>query len=207
MRIGVPILLSSIVLCYVSIAQAVFADEAYLADYHLPFLGLPQAHTTIFHRPSAASKASLLYTLSDRLVLGAVNPKDGAVIWRQLLDFQALNATKLGLLKAPEGGDSLISAVDGKLQTWDATDGRLLWEWRTSGRIKSIDTTASGGEGHDVLALSEEGPNSVVRRLAAETSAVVWQHLDARYRLAMIKRPSDFADFLQWGCALLLGLL
>ena len=172
--------LSVALLCAPAV-QAIFADEAYQTDYHLPLLGLPQAHTTFFHRPSVASKASLLYTLSDRLLLGAVNPKDGAVIWRQQLGDRVLNATTSGILKAPEGGNTLVSLVDGKIQTWDATDGRLAWEWQSSEKVKGIETFAAFKEDHDVLVLSEEGSNTVVRRLAADDGSVIWEHIDARY--------------------------
>ena len=172
--------LSVALLCAPAV-QAIFADEAYQTDYHLPLLGLPQAHTTFFHRPSVASKASLLYTLSDRLLLGAVNPKDGAVIWRQQLGDRVLNATTSGILKAPEGGNTLVSLVDGKIQTWHATDGRLAWEWQSSEKVKGIETFAAVKEDHDVLVLSEEGSNTVVRRLAADDGSVIWEHIDARY--------------------------
>ena len=190
MRLCVPILLPSVAVLFASISHAIFADEAYQTDYHIPLLGLPQAHTTFFHRPSVSSKASLLYTLSDRLVLGAVNPKDGAVIWRQQLAIQVENDTASGLLKAPEGGDTLISAVNGKVQTWDATDGRLAWESQNKGRIKSIETVASPQDGNDVLALSYEGTNAVIRRLAFDTGDLLWELIDARYVFAY---PADMS--------------
>ena len=177
----------SVALLCAPVVQAIFADEAYQTDYHLPLLGQPQAHTTFFHRPSAASKASLLYTLSDRLLLGAVNPKDGAVVWRQKLGDKARNATTSGILKAPEGGDTLVSVVDGKIQAWDATDGRLVWEWQNSGKVKGIEIFAAANEDHDVLALSEEGSDTVVRRFAADNGALIWEHVDARYTFPMAR--------------------
>ena len=66
-------------------ALAVFEDEAYSVDYHHELLGLPQPHTTFFHRPRKDDKATLIYTLSDLGVLGAVHPGTGKVVWRQLL--------------------------------------------------------------------------------------------------------------------------
>lgn len=197
----------SVALLYVPAVQAIFADEAYQTDYHLPLLGLPQAHTTFFHRPSAASKASLLYTLSDRHLLGAVNPKDGAVIWRQQLGDRALNATASGILKAPEGGNTLTSLVDAKIQTWDATDGRLAWEWQTSGKVKGIETFAATKEDHDVLVLSEEGSNTVVRRLAADDGSVIWEYIDARYICSMVQYELRRVNRLQWRCSLLFGAI
>ena len=186
----------SVALLCAPVVQALFADEAYQTDYHLPLLGHPQAHTTFFHRPSAASKASLLYTLSDRLLLGAVNPKDGAVVWRQKLGDKVRNATTSGILKAPEGGDTLVSVVDGKIQAWDATDGRLVWEWQNIGKVKGIETFAAAKEGHDVLALSEEGSDTVVRRLAADNGALIWEHVDARYTFLMARYGVHHANWL-----------
>ena len=181
MRLWVPVSLPSVALIFVSVGHAIFADEAYQTDYHIPLLGLPQPHTTFFHRPSPASKASLLYTLSNRLVLGAVNPKDGAVIWRQQLADQAENDTASGLLKAPEGGNTLVSALNGKIQTWDAADGRLVWEWRGQGRIKSIETSsATDDRGKDVVAVSDEDGHAIVRKLAGETGEISWEYTDAR---------------------------
>ena len=207
MRLWVLLFPLSVALLCAPAVQAIFADEAYQTDYHLPLLGLPQAHTTFFHRPSAASKASLLYTLSDRLLLGAVNPKDGAVIWRQQLGDRVLNATTSGILKAPEGGNTLVSLVDAKIQTWDATDGRLAWEWQTSGKAKGIETFAAAKEEHDVLVLSEEGLNTVVRRLAADDGSVMWEHIDARYICSMAHYGLRRADRLQWRCTLLFGAI
>lgn len=207
MRLWVLLFPLSVVLLCAPAVQAIFADEAYQTDYHLPLLGLPQAHTTFFHRPSAASKASLLYTLSDRLLLGAVNPKDGAVIWRQQLGDRVLNATASSILKAAEGGNTLVSLVDGKIQIWDATDGRLAWEWQSSGKVKGIETFAAIKEDHDVLVLTEEGSNTVVRRLAADDGSVIWEHIDARYIHSMAPYRLLLANRLQWRCALLFGAI
>ena len=207
MRLWVLLFPLSVALLCAPAVQAIFADEAYQTDYHLPLLGLPQAHTTFFHRPSVASKASLLYTLSDRLLLGAVNPKDGAVIWRQQLGDRVSNATTSGILKAPEGGNTLVSLVDGKIQTWDATDGRLAWEWQNSGKVKGIETFAAVKEDHGVLVLSEEGSNTVVRRLAADDGSVIWEHIDARYIHPMVPDGLRRAHRLQWRCTLLFGAI
>lgn len=182
MRLCAPILLSIVALFYASFCLAIFADEAYQTDSHHALLGLPQAHTTFFHRPSASSKASLLYTLSEKLVLGAINPKDGVVIWRQRLAGLGQNQTTSGLLKAGEGGDTLISAVNGKVQAWDATDGRLVWEWDRGDETKVVDVTPSAEGGKYVLVLSEgEGSSFVVRSLEADTGKVSWESGDWRY--------------------------
>jgi hypothetical protein len=64
---------------------AIIADGAYHIDYHLALLGIPRSGNTFFHQPSASSSASLLFTISEKGVLGAVNPKDGSLVWRQSL--------------------------------------------------------------------------------------------------------------------------
>lgn len=112
-------------------------------------------------------------------MLGAINPKDGAVIWRQRLADSAHNYTTPGLLTAGEGGDTLVSAVDGKVQAWDATDGRLVWEWDGGDGTKVVDVTLSAESGKYVLVLSEgEGSGFVVRNLAADTGEVFWEFGD-----------------------------
>ena len=159
-------------------ALAIFSDEAYTNDYHHALLGVPQPDTTFFHRPSAASKASLLYTLSEKLVLGAINPKDGSIVWRQRLGV-ADNHTGNGYLKAGEDG-TVISAVGGEVQAWNAGDGRLAWGWKSAGNIRGLEVL-EGQEQKGVLAFSqEEGSRTVLRKLAADTGDIVWEHTDVR---------------------------
>ena len=179
MRFSAQNFVAIVSLFYATLGHAIFADEAYQVDYHHALLGTPQPHTTFFHRPSAASKASLLYTLSKRLVLGAINPKDGSIIWRQQLADRAQNETIPGLLRAGEGGNTLVTAIDETVESWDATDGRLTWQWKGNGRIKSLETTERG---NDVIIVSEAGDAPVaVRKISAETGAVLWEYRDTRF--------------------------
>ena len=104
---------------------AVLADEAWNVDYHLALLGAPQQHTTFFHQPFLGSKASLLYTLSEKAVLGAVNPKDGSVVWRQPLTSRTNNSASF--LRTSDGQDVVISAIDGEVAAWSSSDGRQSW--------------------------------------------------------------------------------
>ena len=179
MRPSAAFLLVVASILYANLGYAIFADEAYQTDYHHALLGLPQAQATLFHRPSPVSKASLLYTLSEKLVLGAVNPKDGTIIWRQQLADQRGNGTTSGLLCAGEGGDTLVTAVGDTVSSWDATDGRLSWQWKCSGRIKSLVVTEGRG---DILVLSDaQGAKGLVQKLAADSGALVWEYRDSRY--------------------------
>src|SRR5215469_10678850 len=102
-------MLPSLAACLITSVLAVFPDEAYQVDYHHALLGFPQQHTTFFHQPYPNSKASLIYTLSERGVIGAVNPKDGSIIWRQFLASDLTGSG--GFLKAGEGQNIVISAT------------------------------------------------------------------------------------------------
>ena len=114
-------------------------------------------------------------------MLGAVNPKDGTIVWRQRLVDASGNVTARGFLSAGEGEDTVISAVGEDVQAWDAADGRLVWAWKGRGQIKSLEIIEAQGGAKDVLVLSEEEGNvGVVRKLKANSGEVVWEHKDTR---------------------------
>ncbi|KAL8703661.1 MAG: hypothetical protein Q9201_003145 [Fulgogasparrea decipioides] len=173
MRPGVTGSILLLVYCLSYPVSAVYADEAYQVDFHHILLGRPQPQTTFLHRPSTSSKASLLYTLSERSVLGAVNPKDGSVIWRQQLD------NGCGLLKAFEGDHVLVSAVNGTVQAWDAAEGRLLWDWRGSEEVKALEVSKNDGAGRSIFFITQgPGTKAVIRKVSGDSGAVVWEHVD-----------------------------
>ena len=177
MRVCVPVLALFLLLLPIAV-QAIYEDEAYETDYQHALLGVSRPHTTFFHRPSAASKASLLYTLSEKSVLGAVNPKDGTIVWRQQL--AAGNSTQGGYLRAEEGGGAITSAVNGNIEAWNAGDGRLDWSWAGAGSVRGLELLSRKGY-TDVLVLSEEeGSKGVVRKLASGSGNVIWEHRDER---------------------------
>ncbi|KAL8931903.1 MAG: hypothetical protein Q9216_007030 [Gyalolechia sp. 2 TL-2023] len=181
MRLGpanfITFLLCSLFFCPI---EAIFADEAYQADFHHVLLGAPQPRTTFFHRPSFSSQASLLYTLSDRSILGAVNPKDGSVVWRQ----QLRNGN--GLLSPSTKGNVVISAVNGTVQAWDAAEGRLAWDWIGREKIKALVVSQNDRDGRGVYILTQnDGSKAHVRKLAQDSGAPIWEYQDERYfRLA-----------------------
>ena len=177
---SLPLILSLQALL-VPLVSAIFADEAYQVDYQHLLLGAPQRDTTFFHRPSATSKASLLYTLSEKLVLGAVNPKDGAVVWRQWLRSSARGENPKGFLKALDGQDVVVSAVGTEVQAWDAADGKLVWSWGGKGLVRSLEVVDIEGVRGDVVALTEEDGMSSVTRLSASSGEAVWRYTDERY--------------------------
>ena len=71
--------LLGVVLLLLRSTIAVFADEAWTVDYHHALLGEPREETTFFHQPNPISRASLIYSLSEEGVLGAINPRDGRI--------------------------------------------------------------------------------------------------------------------------------
>lgn len=163
-------------------ALAIFADDAFISDYHVPLLGLPQ--TSFFHQPYANSKASLLYSISDKAVLGAINPKDGAVVWRHALSesFNGSNA----VLAAGEGKDVVVSAVDSQVASWAAGDGRLVWSKSLGNDVVAQDLEVLEMQdaqpedaGKDVLLLFNKD-GSVVQRLDGDSGKVKWEYHDKR---------------------------
>ncbi|PQE18053.1 ER membrane complex subunit 1 protein [Rutstroemia sp. NJR-2017a BVV2] len=156
---------------------AVFADEAFSVDYQHELLGLPQQDTTFFHRPRKDEKATLLYTLSDLGVVGAVNPGTGKVIWRQLLGNGSAETD--GFLRPVEGDGTVVSALGSRVDAWDGMTGRSKWGNIFAGQIKDLEIVEGGDAIKDVLALSEDSGTAIVRRLNGDNGDVVWEYTDA----------------------------
>ncbi|EPE35026.1 Quinoprotein alcohol dehydrogenase-like protein [Glarea lozoyensis ATCC 20868] len=159
---------------------AVYSDEAYSVDYHHELLGLPLPHTTFFYRPRKDDKASLIYTLSDLGVLGAVNPGVGTVVWRQLLaDYEGL--PQPGFLRPIEGENTVVSAIGSRVDAWDALSGKSVWGTSFEGAARDVEVmeiAAGSTEAKDVLALFEEGGTTYLRKLKGTTGDVVWEFKD-----------------------------
>ncbi len=168
-------------------AHAIFADEAYHIDFHHALLGSPQSHTTFFHKPYSNTNASLLYTVSDKAVLGAVNPKDGSLLWRQPLAGQPVNNASSSYLIAAENGQ-LVSGHDRTVACWDAQDGRLVWDYTVQegsriGGLQAINgiEPVTGGISQDFIVLAVPAhPNAhtTIARIAGDGTKVRWQHVD-----------------------------
>lgn len=120
---------------------AVFADEAWNVDYHYALLGEPREETTFFHQPNPSSRASLVYTLSEENMLGAINPRDGAVVWRHALSSNANGSlsSNVGFLRAGEGQDVVVSGVADQVAAWSAADGRLVWSVDVQGQLEDLE--------------------------------------------------------------------
>ncbi|KAG0645192.1 ER membrane complex subunit 1 [Hyphodiscus hymeniophilus] len=174
-----PINLLCLALSVLPCALAVYADEAYNVDYHHELLGLPQPHTTFFHRPRQHDKATLLYTLSDLGVLGAVNPGTGKVVWRQFLADND-TASPAGFLRPVEGEGAVVSAVQNRVDCWDAMSGREKWGNVFAGQVKDLEVMehAAADETKDVLALFEDDGKAHLRRLKGANGDVAWAYKD-----------------------------
>ncbi|RFU80217.1 hypothetical protein TARUN_2027 [Trichoderma arundinaceum] len=165
---------SALLLGLSSLVAAVFKDEVGDIDFHHALVGVPQVETTFFHRPKKDEKASLLYTLSDVGILGAVNPNTGALVWRQQIADGVSNGG--GHLRAPEGESWVAAAYGQRVQSWAALSGRNLWQAEFKGQIKDLEImelTESARK--DVLALYDEDGVTVLRRLHGVLGTVVWE--------------------------------
>ncbi|KUJ09757.1 DUF1620-domain-containing protein [Mollisia scopiformis] len=174
-----PITVLTLALSLLPSSHAIFADEAYSVDYQHELLGLPQPQTTFFHRPRKDDKATLLYTLSDLGVLGAVHPGTGKVVWRQLLAGEAgeYNASSKGFLRPVEGESTVVSAVGGRVDSWDAMSGRERWGNLFAGTIKDLEVMeTTSGDVKDILALYDEDGKGVLRLLKGESGNVKWEY-------------------------------
>ncbi|TGO46960.1 hypothetical protein BOTNAR_0554g00070 [Botryotinia narcissicola] len=156
---------------------AVFADEAYMVDYHHELLGLPQSDTTFFYKPRETEQGALLYTFSDLGVLGAVNPGTGDVRWRQVLANDDNHGE--GFLRPVEGAGTIISALGNRVDAWDAKSGREIWGNIFTGQAKDVEVVEGFDNVKDVLTLFEDAGKIVVRKLNGDNGDVVWEYVDA----------------------------
>ncbi len=186
---------SLLLLSFISFVSAIFQDEAFQTDYHYALLGIPREQTTFFHRPPSTSSASLLYTLSQKHVVGAVNPKNGSVIWRQRLN--SLSPDSTGFLRAGEDQDSIISAIDGEVAAWDLLNGKAVWSNRfDNGTVKDLEVLpfedrASGEDTKDAIVLFGQEGRGIVRRLGGKTGDVVWEYHDDRWMVVSLLLNSN----------------
>jgi len=174
------------VLALFSPINAIFADDAFQIDYHHALLGFPQSHATFFHRPQSSSNASLLYTISDKAILGAVNPKDGTLLWRQALAGQPVENASSSFLVAGEGAGQIISGYDRTVACWDALDGRLIWDHVLADgtaihaltALPSLGATQDGATQDVIVLAAPHDPNShaTVLCIAGDGSGVRWEH-------------------------------
>lgn len=154
---------------------AILSDDAYNVDFHHELLGLPRQETTFFYRPRKDEKATLLYTLSDLNILGALNPGTGKIIWRQTLGGE----NEKGFLRGIEGEDAIVSGLGSRVECWDATSGIARWGNKFPGNIrdlKVIEMSLGPEIVMNVLVLLEEDGIGVVRLLKGDTGDTIWEY-------------------------------
>ncbi|KAF3010760.1 hypothetical protein E8E13_007451 [Curvularia kusanoi] len=165
--------------CFASVS-AIFEDDAYHIDFHYALLGLPKQDATFFQKPYGGSKASLLYSISENQTIGAINPKDGALVWRQ----QPVSEPRgKGHLRAADEQDTVVSAVGDRITAWSSSDGRLVWETTVDGavvedlEILEQEDGITKDEAKDAIVLVA-GPTHGVKRLDGKTGRVKWTYED-----------------------------
>ena len=168
-----------LLLLFSSITSAIYADEAYETDWHQALLGKPRKETTFFHQPSSTSKAALLYTLSEKHVVGAINPKDGSIVWRQPLANLSETAGDPSFLKPAASRDYVVSGFKDRVQSWNAADGRLAWQWKSTGNVKSVEILPTSHDREGVVVLTQDGAQQYsVRFIDGATGHVKWEFKD-----------------------------
>lgn len=165
---------------------AIYPDEINHIDFHHALLGAPSSESTFFLKPSTSSNASLLYTLSEQSLLGAVNPRDGTIVWRQNVSRSsgpADHGAASGILRASDGTNALVSAVGDYLSSWSALDGKLIWEnsfaHEAVADLELLELQDAAAT-KDTVALFV-GKSGTVRRLDGDSGDVKWEYKDDRF--------------------------
>jgi outer membrane protein assembly factor BamB len=169
--------------------KAIFADDAFHVDFHHALLGSPQSPTTFFHKPHSNTNASLLYTVSDKAVLGAINPRDGSVLWRQPLAGEPVNNASTSYLVTAERDGQLVSGYNRTVACWDGLDGRLVWDFTVpeGTRIGGMQAVSgaepvTGGITQDYVVLAlpiDPTAHTSIVRIAGDGSGARWHHVDS----------------------------
>lgn len=144
---------------------AVIQDEAYELDWHIPVVGNSIRSSTFFHRPQPESKASLIYTVTDRKVVAAIHPRDGSIVWRQSLAPDLDTSTTEPPVALPADG-KVITAAGRVIRAWDAADGRLHWSIELNVEIND----AKLSKEQDVVVLGTDGS---VRKIDGQVGSVI----------------------------------
>ncbi|KAJ5495334.1 hypothetical protein N7539_000450 [Penicillium diatomitis] len=163
---------------------AIFSDEVNHIDFHHALLGAPSPDSTFFLKPSSSSNASLLYTISEKSIVGAVNPRDGSLIWRQDLGRFSSSPTGPGILRGLDGNSAVVSAAGDSISSWSAQDGKLIWESRLYGgavadlELLELHDASESPDSRDAIALTYSDGTGVVRRLDGDLGKTKWEYKD-----------------------------
>ncbi|KAI5292687.1 hypothetical protein KEM52_006143 [Ascosphaera acerosa] len=196
-------------------AWAIFADEAYEFDYHHELLGAPvvaaaqpaapAARTLLrFGKPAAGAKGSLVYALSEELMLGAINPRDGTLVWRQDVGAEDITGTAAAtaadagqapgvrLLKQAQQGEVVVAGAENTVSAWVAVSGRLAWSAPVVGG-ELVDLAVS--DGHGVAVLERRNSGYVVQLRDVDNGLMKWRFVgtSAELPLKLVATASGLA--------------
>lgn len=180
-----PILWASAV--FAQCVYSIFTDEAFQIDYHHALLGIPLSNATFFHKPQSTSNASLLYTLSEKGILGAINPKDGTVLWRQDLNLNNATSPEAGSVAVGDQDGQITTGHGNKVQCWDALDGKLKWEYSAGVTIlvKALQLVPRSGSATEsaqdvIVSVAVPGETGLsVIRLSGDNGDQKWSYKDS----------------------------
>ncbi|KAL7271826.1 hypothetical protein RUND412_005395 [Rhizina undulata] len=149
------------------LVKAVFKDEAYQNDWHIPLLGPSLPTSTFFHRPLQDEKASLIYVLTSKSILAAINPKDGEIVWRQ-----SLGGDGPGIARASDG--IIFAAVGSSVKAFDTIDGKFVWgnQFAAGRSVKNLVVAKQPDGENDVAVLFDDG---TVRKLSGSSGDEIWE--------------------------------
>ncbi|KAK9385750.1 hypothetical protein V1515DRAFT_607144 [Lipomyces mesembrius] len=154
-----------LILVTASFVRALFADEAFVVDWHLASIGSIDPSRALLSPNSVA-------VFSDSSVLASLDPVNGTIRWRHWLDESAvpqhshlirLDSSAL-LLAAATPADASITHI----AAWIEDSGYLLWEAYLSGGAP-FGVSVAG----DVYILLSGGK---VQRLSRKTGSEVWEY-------------------------------
>lgn len=158
------LLLSALLLVvHLPSSAAVLKDDAYEVDWHIPLIGLALPGSTFFAHPSPESKASLIYTITARAILAALNPKDGEIVWRHQLVEDPQAAGRL-----TSGAGIVVATIGKDVSAFEMSAGKLVWENFLEKEVTDVKVTAS----NNAVVLLEDG---TVVFLEPQTGDVLWK--------------------------------
>ncbi|OAR00324.1 hypothetical protein LLEC1_04867 [Akanthomyces lecanii] len=165
---------SALLLGLSALGAAIFKDEVGHIDFHHSLVGIPQREATFYHRPKLGTKASLLYTLTDLGVVGAINPASGETVWRHQLSEDL--SSSAGHLRAPADEEWVATAQGPRVQAWNGLTGRNGWEVEFHGEARDVEVIeVTDTSRKDVVVLFDEDGTTVLRRLHGGLGTVMWE--------------------------------
>lgn len=189
MRLNAAYQLLSLVLLGAASVQAIFQDEAGHIDFQHALLGAPVPKSTFFFQPTLSSKATLLYTISEKGVIGAINPKDGSLVWRQRqFTGGTCKQSFTGHLGGANGTNAIVSAYGDSISSWEAATGRMLWSFVEVGCIRSLVVPDIAGLTQDpIMVMDDDGLTKIIS-LNSVTGKLIWEVKDDAYSNCQTQR-------------------